>query len=86
MSEIYATTGTVTATLKMPDDVHIIRWTDINGGAAISERYSYEGACSPEMIADHWKHVSETGWTPIRWWKFWRLGDTPNPLSLKDPG
>ena len=25
------------------------------------------------------KFAKDLGWTPPKWWQFWRWGDTPNP-------
>lgn len=32
-----------------------------------------------EIIQRVTERAKAEGWTPIKWWKFWRWNDTPNP-------
>ena len=61
---------------KLPKYGQIVRWTRFDGNSAVTEVF---GDNLGEVRCKGWEFAARSGWTPIRWWKFWRWGDTPNP-------
>jgi hypothetical protein len=51
-----------------------ITWTSITGDKA---RVSVDGGDLPEeAVAEAIKLAKRYGWTPPKWWQFWRWSDT----------
>ena len=70
-----------------------ITWTDIGGGVtSIGGEYHFESEDDEHYVREIWSAM-ELGWTPRKWWKLWRLDDSPNPpdhilkraLATKEP-
>ncbi len=58
----------------------VARWTMLNGDVnEVSEIGFLEDMDSIRERV--WVSARKEGWTPKRWWKFWRWDDTPNPAS-----
>jgi hypothetical protein len=57
-----------------------IEWTDRDGSSGV---LTVSGCNSP---AEAWKEVEECarnmGWTPPKWWQWWRINDTLPPIFL----
>lgn len=56
-----------------------VHWTEFDGTKRVvweGPYYDEEDVARKEII---WARAAAMGWTPIRWWKWWRLNDTPNP-------
>jgi hypothetical protein len=51
-----------------------IRWHDRDGGMHTVE----SGSCVNKDYASFsaWLEAKKAGWTPPRWWEWWRFGDT----------
>ena len=59
-----------------------IRWTDLGGD---EHAVRVNGCTSPqEALKEATRMACEMGWTPRRWWQFWRYSDTKVPFPVPD--
>ena len=54
-----------------------VRWTTLDGSVADVHTTGHTTMDAAQETG--FRMATRMGWTPIRWWKFWRWGDTPNP-------
>ena len=67
---------------SVPSHGLIVRWTS---GFGESQQSAGVSECATEAEANEfgWAYAERAGWTPRRWWQFWRWDDTPNPAESK---
>lgn len=64
-----------------PTCAMIVTWSGIDGSVSSVQEIGFLDD-QEAIVAEAYRKAAEDGWTPKRWWKFWRWDDTPNP---KDP-
>ena len=58
-----------------------VRWTTIREGEQSISVGNYSTSEEAQLIAFRW--AIHLGWTPPKWWQFWRWDDTRLPPALK---
>ena len=58
-----------------------IVWMRFNWGKRVWERHvvTTQGPVSLQVWYEAVKTAKAAGWTPIRWWQWWRFADTKVP-------
>lgn len=57
-----------------------VHWTDVDGSTS---KVVVRNCTSHEQAIDlAFRQAKRTGWTPKRWWQFWRWKDTSNPENI----
>ena len=52
-----------------------VKWTD-NWGCRHTTVTGIKSPFEQEALDDAWEKAKALGWTPPRWWQWWRWGDT----------
>lgn len=52
-----------------------VRWSRLDG----SSSWEVSGTDLHDVQVAAWRGALMCGWTPKRWWKFWRWDDSANP-------
>ena len=59
-----------------------VRWSSFWGN--VSENSCHGYPTEDEARESMTRMLAASDWTPVKWWKFWRWGDTPfTPSSTK---
>lgn len=58
------------------------RWCGLDGSTYIISELGFLDD-EAEIKARVLERAKKDGWTPKRWWKFWRWDDTPNPRAME---
>lgn len=57
-----------------------VRWTE-KSGSVMELCVTFDSEEAAEENA--FESAARWGWTPKRWWQWWRCGDTPNPTRWR---